>query len=162
MLFEFANVLVFIVVGIGFVFASLLISRLVQTVHRTPDKLINYECGEDPEGSPWVKFNIRFYMVALGFIIFDVETVFLFPWAVVFRELGLFAFVEMMIFVAILLVGLAYIWAKGDIEWVKPRPLWLERGTRTALESSSQAVAAMAAPAEGTSPREREESYVGD
>jgi NADH-quinone oxidoreductase subunit A len=125
MLFDFASALVFIVVGLGFVFVSLLFSRLVQTVHRTPGKLVNYECGENPEGSPWVKFNIRFYMVALGFIIFDVETIFLFPWAVAFKNLGLFAFIEMMIFVAILLVGLAYIWSKGDIEWVKPRPAWL-------------------------------------
>jgi NADH-quinone oxidoreductase subunit A len=139
MLFDFANVLVFLLVGIGFVFASLLVSRLVQTIHRTPEKLINYECGEDPVGSPWVKFNIRFYMVALGFIIFDVETVFLFPWAVVFKELGLFAFVEMMIFVAILLVGLAYIWAKGDIEWAKPQPTWLSRDSHPKIESDAPA-----------------------
>jgi len=124
MLFDFANVLVFFGVGVAFVFGAILVSRLVHTVHRTPEKLLNYECGEDPVGSPWVKFNIRFYMVALGFIIFDVETVFLFPWAVVFRELGLFAFIEMMIFVLVLMVGLAYIWAKGDIEWVKPRLPW--------------------------------------
>jgi NADH-quinone oxidoreductase subunit A len=103
---------------------SLVVSRLVQTVHPTPTKLTNYECGEEPIGSPWIKFNIRFYMVALGFIIFDIETVFLFPWAVVFRDLGGLAFVEMMIFVVVLLVGLAYIWGKGDIEWVKPRPAW--------------------------------------
>jgi len=127
MLFDFANALIFLVVGFGFVLFSLLASRLVQTVHPTPEKLTNYECGEDPIGSPWVRFNIRFYMVALGFIIFDVETIFLFPWAVVFKDLGLFAFVEMMIFVAILLVGLAYIWAKGDIEWVKPQSPWAEQ-----------------------------------
>jgi NADH-quinone oxidoreductase subunit A len=122
MLFDFANVAVFLLVGVGFVFASILFSRLVHPVHRIPGKYANYECGEPPVGSPWVRFNIRFYMVALGFIVFDVETIFLFPWAVVFKDLGLFAFVEMMIFVAILLVGLAYIWAKGDIEWVKPTP----------------------------------------
>ena len=137
MLFDFANVLVFLIVGTIFVGASLLVSRLVQTVHPTPTKLSNYECGEEVIGSPWIKFNIRFYMVALGFIIFDVETVFLFPWAVVFRDLGLFAFVEMMIFVAILLVGLAYIWAKGDIEWVKPRP-GLLRGTAAGAGDAAQ------------------------
>ena len=148
MLFDFANVLVFFGVGVLFVLGSLLVSRLVQTVHRTPEKLMNYECGEDPVGSPWVRFNIRFYMVALGFIIFDVETIFLFPWAVVFKQLGLFAFVEMMIFVGILLVGLAYIWAKGDIEWVKPRPFWGEGGAGMR--------AATAEP-----PEKRELSYVG-
>ncbi len=127
MLFDFAGTLVFLIVGVGFVLFSLVASRLVQRVHPTPEKLMNYECGEDPIGSPWVRFNIRFYMVALGFIIFDVETIFLFPWAVVFKDLGLFAFVEMMIFVAILLVGLAYIWVKGDIEWVKPQSPWAEQ-----------------------------------
>ncbi len=119
---QFATVLVFLAVAVGFVVFSLVASRLIQPRHQTPGKLVNYECGEVPEGSPWVRFNIRFYMVALAFIIFDVETVFLFPWAVVYRKLGLFAFVEMMIFVAILLVGLAYLWAKGDLEWVKPQP----------------------------------------
>jgi NADH-quinone oxidoreductase subunit A len=122
MLFQFASVLVFVIVAVGFVLVSILFSRLIQPVHKTPDKLTNYECGEDPVGSPWIQFNIRFYMVALAFIIFDVETVFLFPWAVVFKQLGLFAFVEMMIFVGILLVGLAYLWVKGDLEWVKPEP----------------------------------------
>jgi NADH-quinone oxidoreductase subunit A len=122
MLFHFACVLVFLVVAVGFVAVTLLISRLVQPVLKTEEKLLTYECGEDAVGSPWIRFNIRFYMVALAFIVFDVETVFLFPWAVVYNRLGLFAFVEMMIFVGILLVGLAYLWAKGDIEWVKPRP----------------------------------------
>ena len=82
-------------------------------------KLISYECGEVPEGSAWVKFNVRFYVIALIFIIFDVEVVFMFPWAVVFQELGLLAFVEMFIFLAILLVGFAYVWVKGDLDWVK-------------------------------------------
>ena len=83
------------------------------------DKLISYECGEIPEGSAWVQFNIRFYVIALIFLIFDVEVVFLFPWAVVFQELGLLAFVEMAIFLLILIVGLAYVWKKGDLDWVK-------------------------------------------
>jgi NADH-quinone oxidoreductase subunit A len=150
MLFDFANVLIFLIVGVLFVGGSLLVSRLVQTVHPTPAKLSNYECGEEVVGSPWIKFNIRFYMVALGFIIFDVETVFLFPWAVVFRDLGLFAFVEMMIFVAILLVGLAYIWAKGDIEWVKPRPGLV--GTRPGAAGSEPSLG-------GVPDREREMIY---
>lgn len=83
------------------------------------DKLISYECGEIPEGSAWVKFNIRFYVIALVFLIFDVEIVFLFPWAVVFQELGLLAFIEAFIFVLILVVGFAYVWVKGDLDWVK-------------------------------------------
>ena len=82
-------------------------------------KLTSYECGEVPEGSAWVKFNVRFYVIALIFIIFDVEVVFMFPWAVVFQELGLLAFIEMFIFLTILLVGFAYVWVKGDLDWVK-------------------------------------------
>ena len=83
------------------------------------EKLISYECGELPEGSAWVKFNIRFYVIALIFLIFDVEIVFLFPWAVVYQELGLLAFVEAFLFIFILVVGFIYIWAKGDLDWVK-------------------------------------------
>ena len=83
------------------------------------DKLESYECGELPEGSAWVKFNIRFYVIALIFLIFDVEIAFLFPWAVVYQELGLLAFIEAFLFVFILLVGFAYVWAKGDLDWVK-------------------------------------------
>ena len=79
---------------------------------KTPDKLDNYECGEEPEGSAWVQFNIRFYVIALIFLIFDVEVVFLFPWAMVFKEMGMVAFVEMGIFLLILIVGLAYVWKK--------------------------------------------------
>ena len=83
------------------------------------DKLISYECGEIPEGSAWVQFNIRFYVIALIFLIFDVEIVFLFPWAVVYKELGLLAFIEAFIFVLILVVGFMYVWKKGDLDWVK-------------------------------------------
>ena len=83
------------------------------------DKLISYECGEIPEGSAWVQFNIRFYVIALIFLIFDVEIVFLFPWAVVYQELGLLAFNEAFIFVIILVVGFVYVWVKGDLDWVK-------------------------------------------
>ena len=83
------------------------------------DKLISYECGEIPEGSAWVQFNIRFYVIALIFLIFDVEIVFLFPWAVVYQDLGLLAFIEAFIFVMILVVGFIYIWVKGDLDWVK-------------------------------------------
>ena len=83
------------------------------------EKLASYECGEIPEGSAWVTFNIRFYVIALIFLIFDVEIVFLFPWAVVYQELELLAFVEAFIFVLILVVGFVYVWAKGDLNWVK-------------------------------------------
>ena len=83
------------------------------------DKLLSYECGEIPEGSAWVKFNVRFYVVALVFLIFDVEIVFLFPWAVVYQQLGFLAFIEAFLFVSILVVGFAYVWVKGDLDWVR-------------------------------------------
>lgn len=120
MLFDFASALIFMLTAAAFIVVSLIISRLIQPRHPSPGKLATYECGELPVGNSWIQFNIRFYVIALIFIIFDVEIVFLFPWAVAFKDLGLFAFVEMAIFVVILLVGLAYVWRKGDLEWDKP------------------------------------------
>jgi NADH-quinone oxidoreductase subunit A len=98
---------------------NMTLSRLLQTRLFTDEKYMPYECGEDPVGDTKIKFNARFYVIALIFLIFDVEIVFLFPWGVVFREIGLLAFVEMSIFIFILLVGLAYVWAKGDLEWIR-------------------------------------------
>ncbi len=124
MLFSFASVLLFLVVGFIFLAVTLLLSRLIQAKGKPgADKYIPYECGEVPEGSAWIRFNIRFYVFALIFIIFDVEIVFLLPWAVVFKKLGSFAFIEGFIFIGILVVGLAYVWKKGDLEWVKPSDL---------------------------------------
>jgi NADH-quinone oxidoreductase subunit A len=124
MLFGFASVLLFLVVGFVFLAFTLLLSRLIQAKGLPgKDKYISYECGEVPEGSAWIRFNIRFYVLALIFIIFDVEIVFLLPWAVVFKRLGSFAFVEGLVFISILAVGLAYVWKKGDLEWVKPSDL---------------------------------------
>jgi NADH-quinone oxidoreductase subunit A len=120
MLQDFGSVLLFIVVGFIFLAATLILSRLIQSKGEPgTDKYIPYECGEVPEGSAWIRFNIRFYVFALVFIIFDVEIVFLLPWAVVFKSLGSFAFIEGLIFIGILIVGLAYVWKKGDLEWIK-------------------------------------------
>jgi NADH-quinone oxidoreductase subunit A len=121
MLFSFASVLLFMAVSAAFIVGTLLFARLVRPAGRwSPEKYISYECGEDPIGSAWIQFNVRFYVVALIFIIFDVEIIFLLPWAVVFKNLGAFAFVEGVIFIAILVVGLAYVWRKGDLAWIKP------------------------------------------
>ena len=119
MLTEFATVLVFMVLGAVTVTLLLLVSRLVQPRDPTAVKLSTYECGEVPIGSSWVQFNIRFYVVALIFIIFDVEVALLYPWAVIFQRLGMVAFVEAFIFIVILLAGLAYLWKEGDLEWVR-------------------------------------------
>jgi len=124
MLIDFANVLVFLALGAGFVGVNLLIGKLLRPNNPQPRKLSTYECGEPASGSAWVNFNIRFYIVALIFIIFEVEIAFIFPVATVFRQWvetgrGLFAFAEIMLFVGILFLGLVYAWAKGDLEWVK-------------------------------------------
>ncbi len=119
MIIDYLNVFIFLAVGICMVVVTITISRILHPKKVTDEKLITYECGEDPVGQSWIRFNNRFYIVALVFIIFDIEVVFLFPWALVYKRLGMFAFVEMMIFIAILLAGFAYVWAKGDLEWVK-------------------------------------------
>ncbi len=118
---DFATTFVFILLGIFLVAITFVLQKILSPQRKTRDKLTTYECGENVEGSSWIQFNIRFYVIALIFIIFDVEVVFLFPWAVVYKELGLFVFIEMTIFIAILAIGLAYVWRKGDLEWVKRR-----------------------------------------
>jgi NADH-quinone oxidoreductase subunit A len=116
---EYAYVALFFVVGALFVVFNIdVLSRLVRPAKPTPEKLTTYECGEDPIGGSWVRIHVRYYLVALVYILFAVETVFLFPWAVVYRSLGMFAFIEMVIFIVILLVGLAYAWKKGALDWV--------------------------------------------
>ncbi len=117
---DFLPVAIFIVLAIILLIAPLVIQSLISPrFNKGGDKLEIYECGELPEGSAWVQFNIRFYIIALIFIIFDVEVVFLFPWAVVFKDIGLLAFIEVMIFLSILIVGFIYVWMKGDLDWVK-------------------------------------------
>ncbi len=115
---DYSAVLVFILVGIGLVLFTFFFSSLIRP-HR-PDKVKNetYECGIPAVGESWTQFNNRFYIIGLIFVIFDVEAVFLFPWAVAYNSLGLFALIEMVIFIGILLVGLVYAWKKGALEWV--------------------------------------------
>ena len=122
MLTEFGRVLLFLIVGGVFVAGGLIFAWLLRPHRPYPSKLTTYECGETPVGDTRIRFNIRFYVVALIFLIFDVEVIFLFPWATVYRTLGWFAFFEMLTFLAILLVGYAYVWRKGDLEWDKPAP----------------------------------------
>jgi NADH-quinone oxidoreductase subunit A len=115
---EYAQVGFFLIVGALFVvFTIEIFSRLIRPRNPTPQKLTTYECGEEPIGIGWIRFHVRYYLYALVYIVFAVETVFLFPWAIVFQELGMVAFIEMMVFIGILLVGLAYAWKKGALEW---------------------------------------------
>lgn len=126
MLLDYLAVFLFLVLGALFVPLNLLIGSLIRPKIDEPDKYAPYECGEESEGHLFNQFNPRFYIIALIFIIFEVELVFLFPWGVLFRRLGWFGFVEMLIFLAVLLVGLVYAWGKGDLEWIKQGGL---RGT---------------------------------
>jgi len=107
------------------------INRTLAPHKPNPEKLTSYECGEEVTGSAWLPFNSRFYVIALVFLLFDVEMVFIFPWATVFgsHEINSFdsrwsglALAEMFIFLGILILGLVYVWVKGDLEWIKPKP----------------------------------------
>ena len=123
MISEFGKILLFFIIGAVFVGIGLIAAMIVRPSKSNKVKNSTYECGEQPIGLPWVQFNFRFYVIALVFLLFEVEVVFLFPWAVVFKKLGWFAFIEMAVFVIILGVGLVYLLAKGDLDWDKPRPI---------------------------------------
>ena len=129
---EFGKVLLFLVAGGVFVLVVLLVSRLIRPNRPNPEKLSTYESGEEPQGSAMIQFNIRFYILALIFLLFEVEIIFLFPWATILAkeelmretagEWGIYALVEMVFFIAVLALGLAYAWVNGHLDWVKPEP----------------------------------------
>jgi NAD(P)H-quinone oxidoreductase subunit 3 len=96
---------------------ALVTSNLLRPHRQGVERRTTYESGMEPLGGAWIQFNIRYYMFALVFVIFDVETVFLYPWAVAFNQLGLLAFLEALVFIAILVIALVYAWRKGALEW---------------------------------------------
>lgn len=114
---EFIPIVLFLVVAIGFALFTLVPSRLLQTTKYNKVKLEPYECGIEPRTDARDRYSIRYYLVAMLFVIFDVETVFMFPWAVILEQLGLFGLIEMLVFLFILVVGFAYAWKKGALEW---------------------------------------------
>lgn len=132
MLSDFGIILLFILTAFAFIGLVLFIAKLLRPDRPNVEKMSTYESGEEPVGNASVQFNIRFYVVALLFVLFDVELVFLFPWATVFGQAtllaetdgrwGWFALTEAALFVVILGLGLAYAWAKGYLDWVKPQP----------------------------------------
>jgi NADH-quinone oxidoreductase subunit A len=123
MLTEFGKIFVFLLLALIFVAITLFTARVLRPKRPTKEKQMIYECGESPEGSPWVKFNIRFYVVALIFLIFDVEVVLLIPWALVYKSFGIGGFLVGAIFLVLLGLGMAYEWRKGDLEWEKPQAI---------------------------------------
>ncbi len=129
---DFGYLLLFIIAALGFISAVLFIARLLRPNRPNVEKNSTYESGEAPVGNAGVQFNIRFYVIALVFVLFEIELVFLFPWATVFGQAtlihatngqwGWFALGEMTVFVGLLALGLGYVWAKGYLDWMKPEP----------------------------------------
>lgn len=124
--FEFGAVAAFAVMAVTFAFGAITLGQIAGPKLPSPQKSIIYECGELPIGSAWFNFNPRFYLVALVFVIFEVDIALTFPVVVVYRDwvargprMGWIAFVELFLFTAILVVGLVWVWAHGDLEWMK-------------------------------------------
>jgi len=115
---EYLPILLQIIVAIGFAASALVVSVIVgKTGKRTGAKDTAYECGMIPQGEAQPRFSVKFYLVAMLFILFDIEAIFLYPWALVYRELKMFAFVEMLIFILLIVCGYIYIWRKGALDW---------------------------------------------
>lgn len=126
---QYGNILLMGIVGILLVCVTMLLAKIIAPKKPNPIKLSTYECGEETTGSSWIQFNPRFYVIALVFLLFDVELIFVFPWSTVFGNAaliaadprwGVFTLIEMGIFLAILILGLVYVWKKGDLNWIKP------------------------------------------
>ncbi len=117
MIDAYIPILLFILVAVGFAVFTLLFSRLIQAEKYNKVKLEPYECGIEPLTDARDRYSVRYYLVAMLFVIFDVETVFMFPWAVIMDQLALFGLIEMVVFLFILIVGYFYAWEKGALEW---------------------------------------------
>ncbi len=117
MLESYLPILVLVAIAFAFALGSVVMSRLVGQKKPSAVKLAPYECGMPLVGTARERVSVKFYIIAMLFIIFDIEAVFLYPWAVMFKKLGLFGFVEMGVFIVILLVGYVYVWKKGALEW---------------------------------------------
>jgi len=114
---DYTAVLLALIVAVSFVFLGLFVANLLAPRRYTPDKASTYECGMVPIGAYWTQVHVRYYLFAILFMIFDVEIVFLYPWAMVLSDVGVLAFVEMVLFVAVLFFGLLYAWRKGVLQW---------------------------------------------
>lgn len=126
---EFGKILVFMILGLSFILLGYAANALIKKPIPNPIKNDTYECGEISESPSRIPFNMRFYIIAIIFLLFDVELVFLFPWSTIFADAellktipqwGMFNIIEMFVFIALLLLGLAYVWVKGDLEWLRP------------------------------------------
>ena len=118
MLASYVPILIFIVIALSLPIVGLTVGWLVRPSKPNAAKLMPYECGVDPESDSRDRFSVRFYIIAILFVVFDVETIFLFPWAIIYKQLPTFLFIEMVVFLGILIVGYFYVWKKGALEWV--------------------------------------------
>ena len=116
-IYGYIPIILFFVIAIALPFVLLGLSRLLQRRVYEREKLLPYECGVEPIGDARDRFSVRFYIVAMLFLVFDVEVVFLFPWAIIYDKLAIFGLVEMLVFIGILVVGYYYAWRKGALEW---------------------------------------------
>jgi len=116
-LYHYLFIGIFVLFAIVFPLLPIILARFVAPRKPSAVKNATYECGLEAEGDSWIQFRVQYYIFALIFVIFDVETIFIYPWAVAFKQLGFFAFVEMILFIAILAVGLVYAWKKNLLEW---------------------------------------------
>ena len=117
MLGAYLPILVLVIIAVCFGMGSQIFSTLIGQKKPSKVKLAPYECGCEPVGSARERFSIKFYLIAMLFILFDIEAVFLYPWSVIFKRLGMFGLMEMGVFIAILFVGYVYVWKKGALEW---------------------------------------------
>ena len=117
MLAEYLPTLLFLIVATGIGIALILVGNLLGPKRPSAEKLSPYECGFAPFEDARMQFDVRYYLIAILFIVFDLEIAFVFPWALVFRELGVFGLVEMGVFLALLVIGFVYVWKKGALEW---------------------------------------------
>jgi NADH-quinone oxidoreductase subunit A len=117
MIAAYVPIAIFLLIAIGFAVFTLVFTSLIHPKKYNKVKLEPYECGIEPATGARDRYSVRYYLVAMLFVIFDVETVFMFPWAVIFDTLGLFGLIEMLVFIFILLVGFFYAWKKGALEW---------------------------------------------
>jgi NADH-quinone oxidoreductase subunit A len=117
MLDAYVPIVLFVLVAVGFAIFTLIFSRLIHAEKYNKVKLEPYECGIEPQTDARDRYSVRYYLVAMLFVIFDVETVFMFPWAVILDQLALFGLIEMVVFLFILVVGYFYAWRKGALEW---------------------------------------------
>ena len=119
---NYASLLVFLTIAVGFVAVLLGVSRLIRAHNPYAQKRTTVECGEMTIGETWIKFHLGYYVVVLLFLVFEVEAIFLYPWAIIFKPLliqyGFFAFAEMFLFIFILVLGLVYAWRKGVLQWI--------------------------------------------